>query len=258
MNEQLKWRYCAIGNIIKSHLDENKTIRYGSKAFSGGTKVYICGKCWNNSKDTIEVLGLNRFGRYEVEYISINLIENVRMSRIYKPKILSIINSYEAVEGDGIWWDNTTEDREQIIKFIELWKEMGFVKMQKVYEFLKKCDTYYLATVENGRPRVRPFGTVNVFDGKLYIQTGKVKPVSKQIAENPKVEICAFDGDTWLRLAGELAEDDRVEARKAMLDSYPELRRMYDENDGNTQVLYFKNATATFSSFTKAAEVIEF
>ena len=131
-------------------------------------------------------------------------------------------------------------------------------KMKKVYEFLKKCGTYYLATVENDQPRVRPFGTVNIFEDKLYIQTGKVKHVSKQIAENPKVEICAFDGDTWLRLSGELAEDDRVEARKSMLDAYPELRRMYDENDGNTQVLYFKNATATFSSFTKEAEVINF
>lgn len=130
--------------------------------------------------------------------------------------------------------------------------------MQKVYEFLKKCGTYYLATVENDQPRVRPFGTVNIFEDKLYIQTGKVKPTSKQIAENPKVEICAFDGDTWLRLSGELIEDDRYEARKSMLDSYPELRRMYNENDGNTQVLYFKNATATFSSFTKAPEVIEF
>ena len=129
--------------------------------------------------------------------------------------------------------------------------------MQKVYEFLKKCGTYYLATVENGRPRVRPFGTVNIFEDKLYIQTGKAKPVSKQISVNPKVEICAFDGETWLRISGELAEDDRVEARKSMLDAYPDLRKMYDENDGNTQVLYFKNATATFSSFTKATEIIE-
>lgn len=130
--------------------------------------------------------------------------------------------------------------------------------MQKVYEFLKKCGTYYLATVEDDQPRVRPFGTVNVFEGRLYIQTGKTKPVSKQIAKNPKVELCAFDGGKWLRLSGELAEDDRVEARKSMLDAYPELRGMYDENDGNTQVFYFKNATAVFSSFTSAPEEIIF
>ena len=130
--------------------------------------------------------------------------------------------------------------------------------MQSVYQFLKDAGVYYLATVEGIQPRVRPFGTANIFEGKLYIQTGKVKPVSKQIGANPKVELCAFKDGTWLRLAGELVEDDRVEARKAMLDAYPELRRMYDENDGNTQVLYFKNATATFSSFTAPSKTVTF
>ena len=130
--------------------------------------------------------------------------------------------------------------------------------MKKVYDFLKEAGTYYLATVEGDRPRVRPFGTVNIFENKLYIQTGRVKPVSKQIAENNKVEICAFKDGVWLRVAGELVEDDRVEAKKAMLDAYPELRGMYDENDDNTQVLYFKNATATFSSFTAAPETVSF
>ena len=130
--------------------------------------------------------------------------------------------------------------------------------MDRVVELLKKAGVYYLATVEGDQPRVRPFGTAHVFEGKLYIQTGKVKPVSRQILSNPKVEICAFMNGTWLRLCGELVEDDREEARKSMLDAYPELRRMYDENDGNTQVFYFKNATATFSSFTSKPEVVTF
>lgn len=130
--------------------------------------------------------------------------------------------------------------------------------MEKVYEFLKNAETYYLATVEGDQPRVRPFGTINIFEGKLYIQTGKAKPVSKQLKANPKAEICAYKDGKWLRIAAELVEDDRVEARKAMLDAYPNLRAMYDENDGNTQVLYLKNATATFSSFTEAPEVVEF
>ena len=129
--------------------------------------------------------------------------------------------------------------------------------MKRVYDFLKAADTYYLATVEGDQPRVRPFGTVNIYEGKLYIQTGKVKPVSKQIAANPKVEICAYKDGSWLRVAGELVEDGRVEARKAMLDAYPNLRSMYDENDGNTQVLYFKDSVATFSSFTAAPETVE-
>ena len=130
--------------------------------------------------------------------------------------------------------------------------------MNRVYDFLKKADVYYLATVEKDQPRVRPFGTVNEFDGKLYIQTGKIKPVSRQLAENPKAEICAFTDGAWVRIACELVEDDRVEARKSMLDAYPNLRGMYDENDTNTQVFYMHNATATFSAFGKAAETVEF
>ncbi len=130
--------------------------------------------------------------------------------------------------------------------------------MEKILEFLKKAGTYYLATVEGDQPRVRPFGTILLFEGKLYIQTGKIKPVSKQLGINPKAEICAFADGTWLRVAGELIEDDRREAKKAMLDEYPNLRGMYNEDDGNTQVLYFKNATATFSSFTAAPETITF
>ena len=130
--------------------------------------------------------------------------------------------------------------------------------MKEVYEFLKKAGVYYLATAEGDQPRVRPFGTVDIFDGKLYIQTGKRKEVARQLAANPKAEICAFLDGKWLRLSGELVEDERREARKHMLDSYPELRRMYDEDDGNTLVLYFRNATAVFSSFTEAPKTIRF
>ena len=130
--------------------------------------------------------------------------------------------------------------------------------MEKVVEFLKEAGTYYLATVEGDQPRVRPFGTAHVFEGKLYIQTGKVKDVSKQLMANPKAEICAFKNGEWILIAGELIEDDRVEARQSMLDDYPSLQKMYSADDGNTQVFYFKNATATISSFTHEPEVIKF
>ncbi len=130
--------------------------------------------------------------------------------------------------------------------------------MERVVKFLKDAETYYLATVDGDQPRVRPFGTAHVFEGKLYIQTGKSKDVSKQIHTNPKVEICAFKNGEWLRIAGELVEDDRREARKSMLDAYPSLRGMYSEDDGNTEVLYLKDATATFSSFTAAPETVKF
>lgn len=129
--------------------------------------------------------------------------------------------------------------------------------MKEVFDFLKDCGVYYLATVEGDQPRVRPFGTVNIFEDKLYIQMGKVKNVSKQIEQNPKVELCAFKDGKWLRLSGELVRDERVEAKKAMLDSYPHLRSMYDENDDNTEVLYFKHGTAVFSSFTEPPRTVE-
>lgn len=130
--------------------------------------------------------------------------------------------------------------------------------MERVEKFLKEAGVYYLATVEGDQPRVRPFGTAHIFEGKLYIQTGKKKDVSKQLHGNPKAEICAFMNGKWIRVAGELIEDDRVEARQSMLDAYPSLQKMYAADDGNTEVFYFRNATATISSFTEAPVVIEF
>lgn len=130
--------------------------------------------------------------------------------------------------------------------------------MKRVYDFLKEAETYYLATAEGDQPRVRPFGTVNVFENKLYIQTGKVKDVSKQLMKNGKAEICAMKGGEWIRVSGTLVEDDRFEAKKSMLDAYPNMRSMYDENDGNMQVFYFVNATATIYSFESAPVVVTF
>ena len=130
--------------------------------------------------------------------------------------------------------------------------------IEKVYEFLKEAQTYYLATVEGDQPRVRPFGTILFCKDRLYIQTGKVKDVSKQLAANPKAELCVFKDGKWLRLAGELVEDDDREVKVAMLDMMPTLKAMYSPDDGNMQMLYFTNATATFSSFTEPPEVIEF
>ena len=130
--------------------------------------------------------------------------------------------------------------------------------MDKVLKFLKDVETYYLATVEGDQPRVRLFGTAHVFEGKLYIQTGKVKDVSKQLHQNPKAEICAFKNGEWLRVSGKLIEDNRNEARQSMLDAYPGLQKMYKADDGNTEVFYFENATAIFSSFTHEPQIIEF
>ena len=130
-------------------------------------------------------------------------------------------------------------------------------KLKKVLKFLDEAQTYYLATVEGDQPRVRPFGTALVYKDKLYIQTGKVKPVSHQLKANPKAEICAFKDGTWIRIAGELVEDDTREVKTLMLEKMPMLRHMYNEDDGNMQMLYFKNAKATFSSFTEPPESFE-
>lgn len=124
--------------------------------------------------------------------------------------------------------------------------------------FLKDCGHYFIATVDQDQPRVRPFGTVNIFEGKLYIQTGRKKNVAKQILANPKVEICAFNGKEWIRVETTLKQDPRREAKKAMLDAYPSLRSMYSEDDDNTLVLYMNDTTATISSFDGAPKVMRF
>ena len=130
--------------------------------------------------------------------------------------------------------------------------------MQEVYNFLKEAGVYYLATVDGGKPKVRPFGTAEIFENHLYIQTGKKKDVFKQIEANPYVELCAFNNGTWIRVSGKLVLDNRIEAKKDMLDKNPDLRSMYDENDENTAVLYFESGKAVISSFTSAPKEIEF
>jgi uncharacterized pyridoxamine 5'-phosphate oxidase family protein len=135
---------------------------------------------------------------------------------------------------------------------------MDTYRIKEVYDFLKKSETYYIATVDGNKPRVRPFGTVDIFEDKLYIQTGKVKKVSNQIAANPNIEICAMADGKWIRIEAVAVEDDRVEARQHMLDAYPSLKARYKADDGNNQVFYLKDAIATIASFTDEPKVIRF
>ena len=130
--------------------------------------------------------------------------------------------------------------------------------MNEVYEFLKKCGTYYLATVEGDQPRVRPFGTIDLFEDKLYIQTGKVKPVADQLKKNPKVELSAFNGSEWIRVAAEAVLDERVEAQEHMLAAYPSLQAMYKPGDGNTEVYYLRQGTAQIYSFAAPPRTLSF
>lgn len=130
--------------------------------------------------------------------------------------------------------------------------------MQEVYEFLKAAGTYYLATNENGQPRVRPFGTIHIYKDRLYIQTGKSKSVSRQLHANPKLELCAMLDGSWIRVEATAVEDDSREARVSMLEAYPSLQAMYSPDDGNTEVWYLRNGVATVSSFTEAPKVYKF
>jgi len=130
--------------------------------------------------------------------------------------------------------------------------------MEQVYDFLKKAGTYYLATTDGDQPRVRPFGTIHIFEGKLYIQTGKVKNVSKQILINPKIEISAMLNDDWIRIEAVAVEDENLKAKESMLNAYPSLKTIYRANDGNTQVFYLKDVTATIYSFTKEPVTFKF
>ncbi len=130
--------------------------------------------------------------------------------------------------------------------------------MKLVYEFLKNAGVYYLATIENDQPRVRPFGTIDLFEGKLYIQTGKVKKVAEQLKTNPKIEISAMYNGSWIRIEAEAVLDENIEAQSHMLDAYPNLKGMYQAGDGNTAVYYLKNATATISSFKDEPIIVKF
>lgn len=137
-----------------------------------------------------------------------------------------------------------TDKTAESVKFATNYTSSNQEGMEEVYNFIKNSGYYFIATMEGDQPRVRPFGTINIFEGKLYIQTGHKKNVAKQIEANPKTEICAYNGKEWIRVEATLVEDARIEAKKSMLDAYPNLRSMYDENDDNTAVYVLTNAKA--------------
>ena len=140
-------------------------------------------------------------------------------------------------------------------------EEVCAMSIQKTYEFIKNAGTYYLATVDKDQPRVRPFGTIHIFEGKLYIQTGRKKSVAQQLLANGRAEICAFKDGSWIRVSGVLVDDPRREAKASMLGEYASLRKIgYSEDDENTMVLYFKPGTVTsiISSFANPPIEMQF
>lgn len=122
--------------------------------------------------------------------------------------------------------------------------------MKRVYDFLKEAKVYYLATMDGDQARVRPFGTIDLFDGKLYIMTKNHKKVSDQMKSNPKVEITAMRGDDWIRITCEAYLETRHEAVVSMVDAHPHLAQFYSADDPDTEVFYLANATAIIYSTT--------
>lgn len=112
--------------------------------------------------------------------------------------------------------------------------------MQEILEFLKEQRTFYLATVENGKPRLRPFAAVAEFEEKLYFVTSREKKVCAQILEKPNVEICACNVKRkWVRITGIAKEDGRLAQRQKMLDENPVLitnQRYTSDEDENMAV----------------------
>jgi len=131
--------------------------------------------------------------------------------------------------------------------------------MRQTHDFIKNAGHYFIATVDKDQPHVRPFGTIHIFEGRLYIQTGRKKKVGRQLKSNGKIELCAMKDDKWIRLSGTVAEDPRHEAKSSMLDAYPSLKKIYSPDDDNTMVLFFVpgTATATIYSYGNNAAPVE-
>lgn len=130
--------------------------------------------------------------------------------------------------------------------------------MNRIVEELKKVKVFYVATVDEDEPRVRPFGAVGEFEGNAYICTGRKKDVYKQLLNNPNVELCGmYDGGTWLRVSAVAEKDDRIEAEQAVLDDPTGPSQLYKAGDGNFVVFKLTNIKAFKYSFTSAPEEIK-
>lgn len=212
-------------------------------------------ECREELDVTVRPTGVFAVVRHEYPDITIRLTLYHTVIASGEPKLLEHVDLSWITPEEIPEYEFCPADDVLLEKITDFWKKE--LQMEEILQFLRKCGTYYLATVENGQPRVRPFGTVDIFDGRLTIQTGKIKPVSRQLHENPRCEICAFDGAQWLRLSAEAVEETRTEAAEQMLTAYPSLRAMYAPGDGNTEIFALTKVHAVFSSFTAAPKVID-
>ena len=132
--------------------------------------------------------------------------------------------------------------------------------MKEVQAYLKECGAFFIATVDGDQPRVRAFGVSEIIDGRLYIMTGKVKDVFKQMAANGKFEICALkpSGSEWMRVSGTLVNDETLSVKETFLERNPSLKAMYKADDDNMAVLYITNGVARFCSFAAPERKVAF
>ena len=130
--------------------------------------------------------------------------------------------------------------------------------MNRVVEELKKVKIFYIATVEDDQPRVRPFSSIAEFESNAYICTGKHKEIYSQISKNPKIELSGmYDGGTWLRVSATLELDERIEAQEAVLNDPTGPSQLYKPNDGRFVVYKLTNVKALKYNFYAAPEEIK-
>ncbi len=98
---------------------------------------------------------------------------------------------------------------------------------------------FYFATVEDGQPRVRPFGFSMVFEGRLYLGCGTHKAAYSQMLKDPHVELCAFRDGSFIRVRGRAVMDDRDEVQAAMYEAGPFLKETYNDRTGYHHICFY-------------------
>ena len=110
--ESIEWLYCLVGNIVEKHeYGENKEIKYGTKHFSGGTKVYCYPGKWGDGYENIYVIGKPRNGFKLIKVVMRReYIENFRLKKVFNKKVIK-----EMYHDNG--WDNRLSTKNEIIEF---------------------------------------------------------------------------------------------------------------------------------------------
>ena len=104
--------------------------------------------------------------------------------------------------------------------------------MPSIMECLDQAGVFFLATTQDGKPRLRPISDHFLLDGRLMFCTGSQKAVCRQMRANPWVEISALAGDHWLRYSGRVVFETDPKYEAWWLENNPEARGIYNEETG--------------------------